>query len=508
MTIFLWLINLVFGILTVAPLIQGDLFRVDHKYTSFRFVSIILVLWWLIDFLRLLTTDGVMLYYLTALVYPTVFLFVLSFYIAIKRYFESKVNPIFQAFLIIIFIVIFSLSMTNNLHQLMFKSLPENSLVYEDTLAFEMGILFYVHTVISYALLVFITVTIFNHITKRLRKNKDIYPFLFILVSIAIGVSLNIYQIFINTLHLDPTLLSSIVFITVLYYVFYIRDLKLLLGFNRNRFILNQLREKYVVVDEMGTVVDASKEFVNQFGISIKESLLYTDLVQKMQESAVLFKESHDVLKDYDHDKIYLNTLEKSINLPFYKHSGMFYLFFDQTANLKNIYDMNYIKTHDLMTEIYNRNFLEDIRNDLDDSNSFYQIAMFDVDGLKLFNDYLGHNQGDDLLIRFASQLKDVSKKQDVYPIRLGGDEFIILAVNQSKDYIGNLVNTLVKFNETLPFIERIQFSYAISERTEEHNSMKMILANADKMMYEMKKNKDNYKDILKAELLKITNSK
>lgn len=503
MNIFLWMIYLLFGIIIVAPLIQGDLFKVDKKYHNFRYVSIVLLLWWIIDFLRLITTNGVMLYYLTTLLYPTVFLFVVVFYIAIKKHFDSKINILTYILLIGFFALDFGLAMTNNLHQLFFIGEPSLQMVFEDTRTLSMNTFFFFHTGMSYAFLITIIFYIMKHITKRMRINQDIYPFLFIILSIMIGITLNLFHVFVYTFHLDPTLLTIIIVISVLYYVFYIRDLKLLLGFNRNRFILDHLREKYVIVDELGYVVDASKEFTHQFGVNLDQQISYDELLHKIKETAVLFEEEEDVLNKYSDDKIFLNTLVKPIYLPFYKHSGTFYLYFDQTANLKYIYDMNYIKTHDLMTKIYNRNFLEDIRDNLDDNNTPYQITMFDLDGLKLFNDYLGHHQGDELLKRFASQLDSVTEKEDVYPIRLGGDEFIVLAVNQSKTYINNMIAALNKLNNSLPFMEKIQFSYAVTERNSELNSMKLVLASVDQKMYQMKQDKDNYKELLEKELIK-----
>ena len=493
-----------FGIIIIAPLIQGDLFKVDQKYSGFKHVTISLLLWWLVDFLRLITTNMTVLYYLTLLVFPVVFLFVVTFYFAIKKHFNSNVWLVTKIALLGFLVADFVIALTNESHQLFLGYLATGVTSFESTRNAALGTFFYVHTFVSYAFLIIIVFYIMRHIINRLRKNSDVFPFVFILLSIAVGIIMNVVHIFVYTFHIDPTLLTITIVISVLYYVFYIRDLKLILGFNRNHFILEHLREKYVIVDEQGMVVDASKEFIKQFNFSLDTEITYDELLKIIQKTAVLFEESDDVSSIYKPGKLYLNTYEQPIYLPFYQHSGTFYLFFDQTANLKYIYDMNYIKTHDLMTEIYNRNFLEDIRDQLDDDNTPYQIALFDLDGLKLFNDYLGHDEGDKLLKRFASQLKTVTEKDGVYPIRLGGDEFIILAVNQPKSYFNNMIEVLNKQNDILPFIEKTRFSYALSEKNEEHPTMKHVLIQADSLMYHMKQEKDNYKEILEKELIKI----
>ena len=54
-------------------------------------------------------------------------------------------------------------------------------------------------------------------------------------------------------------------------------------------------------------------------------------------------------------------------------------------------------------------------------------VAMFDLDGFKLYNDTFGHSAGDALLIRLAGALKEtVAGSATAY--RLGGDEFCLLA--------------------------------------------------------------------------------
>ncbi len=56
-------------------------------------------------------------------------------------------------------------------------------------------------------------------------------------------------------------------------------------------------------------------------------------------------------------------------------------------------------------------------------------LAVFDLDGFKLYNDTFGHPAGDALLIRMATRLQEaVADRGTAY--RLGGDEFCVLAAN------------------------------------------------------------------------------
>jgi diguanylate cyclase (GGDEF)-like protein/putative nucleotidyltransferase with HDIG domain len=52
-------------------------------------------------------------------------------------------------------------------------------------------------------------------------------------------------------------------------------------------------------------------------------------------------------------------------------------------------------------------------------------MGLFDLDGFKRYNDTFGHPAGDELLVRFASRLKEAMPRDAAF--RLGGDEFLIL---------------------------------------------------------------------------------
>jgi diguanylate cyclase (GGDEF)-like protein len=54
-------------------------------------------------------------------------------------------------------------------------------------------------------------------------------------------------------------------------------------------------------------------------------------------------------------------------------------------------------------------------------------LAMLDVDFFKKYNDYYGHQAGDDCLRKIAAVLKDTISKEDHLVARYGGEEFAFL---------------------------------------------------------------------------------
>jgi len=88
---------------------------------------------------------------------------------------------------------------------------------------------------------------------------------------------------------------------------------------------------------------------------------------------------------------------------------------------------IRYISFHDILTDLYNRAFLEEEMRRLDTKRQLpISIIMIDLNGLKLVNDTYGHQVGDELLKKVASILNNSCRQEDVIA-RWGGDEFVIL---------------------------------------------------------------------------------
>ena len=81
---------------------------------------------------------------------------------------------------------------------------------------------------------------------------------------------------------------------------------------------------------------------------------------------------------------------------------------------------------HDALTGLGNRRkLLVRLDEALADGRPWL-MALFDLDGFKLYNDTFGHPAGDDLLVRLATRLRDAMPADSAF--RFGGDEFLVLA--------------------------------------------------------------------------------
>jgi diguanylate cyclase (GGDEF)-like protein len=83
----------------------------------------------------------------------------------------------------------------------------------------------------------------------------------------------------------------------------------------------------------------------------------------------------------------------------------------------------------DPLTGLYNRRFADETLKRLIAEarrGRTFSIAAFDLDGFKGLNDIRGHAAGDDILVDFARLLRAGLRGADI-PVRMGGDEFLIL---------------------------------------------------------------------------------
>lgn len=90
----------------------------------------------------------------------------------------------------------------------------------------------------------------------------------------------------------------------------------------------------------------------------------------------------------------------------------------------------------DGLTGLYNRAFLQlELEQIGKRSLERIGVVVCDVDGLKIINDTLGHEIGDELLKQTARLLTSVFAESGKV-IRLGGDEFLVLVYDQSEEFI------------------------------------------------------------------------
>ena len=157
-----------------------------------------------------------------------------------------------------------------------------------------------------------------------------------------------------------------------------------------------------------------------------------------------------------------------------------------EIANEQNIRKMKLMSSTDLLTGVYNRNAMNNrISDELNGSrkiNKPYGVFFIDVNGLKAVNDTQGHLAGDNLLKDVASTLQELDYSGlEVY--RVGGDEFMIIAVDKDRDEFEKIKKEL---NDKSERPERAHFAIGSCHIDEAEDILK-AMQKADARMYERK---------------------
>ncbi len=506
MNIFLWMGLFVVSFAAFFPMTIIKVFNINKRYYYFKYVSIILFVWTIHTWIRLLVNDPYAQYYLGLNLYPIIFFVVGMFFIAVENYLNRHISRIYFYILGIFTIIELVIVNTNALHQWMWILEPSNSLTYLDIINAKIGAFYYVHIFICYSILLYVIIHLLSDLYRNAKRDRDIFPFLFMVIGIIIGISVNIIHIFIYTFTVDPTYMIFVILILMFYFVAYIRDIKLILTMNRNEFILDNLREMYLIVNQRNEVIDASQEFIDYFNLDLDKTIFFDDLLKEIENKAIIYKDIKDLKTKFDPSRRYLHMQMKFIYIPLYKYPGKFYMFYDESEHRKYINDMNYIKSHDLMTGLYNRNYFEEIKAKIDESAQSYVLILFDLDGLKLCNDILGHEFGDNLLIEFAKRLKIVSEKWGFMPIRMGGDEFLLIAMNLNIKMIESSLKDIINILTHEVNGIKTSFSYGYAQRDSHSESLERVVSRADNNMYLMKENNIIKRDYLKKHLEEVAN--
>ena len=96
----------------------------------------------------------------------------------------------------------------------------------------------------------------------------------------------------------------------------------------------------------------------------------------------------------------------------------------------------------DKLTGLRNRNYLESLGDDSVNKSLPVSVIMMDCNHLKRTNDLYGHEMGDELLRRTASVLRRVAGEKFV-PMRVGGDEFLLICPYTDRESARQLVQDL-----------------------------------------------------------------
>ena len=154
------------------------------------------------------------------------------------------------------------------------------------------------------------------------------------------------------------------------------------------------------------------------------------------------------------------------------------------------LYEQSVKISVDPLTGVYSRfAYNEYIANHKNTPTNNFVVFLIDINGLKVVNDTLGHEAGDELICGAAACITSTFKdKGNTY--RIGGDEFVVFC-HMNKDEvestINNLNNTINNWSGTR--VDNLSISFGFAHYDDYPNlTIEELTKEADKEMYLMKK--------------------
>ncbi|HSN73408.1 MAG TPA: diguanylate cyclase [Steroidobacteraceae bacterium] len=103
--------------------------------------------------------------------------------------------------------------------------------------------------------------------------------------------------------------------------------------------------------------------------------------------------------------------------------------------------------SRDGLTGIYNRRMLDEhldtVWQQATRDHVPLAVLLVDIDHFKAYNDYFGHQAGDECLRRVAHTLARSARRPLDFTARYGGEEFAIVLYNARRDYVEDLAATI-----------------------------------------------------------------
>lgn len=149
---------------------------------------------------------------------------------------------------------------------------------------------------------------------------------------------------------------------------------------------------------------------------------------------------------------------------------------------------LTYEAEHDKLTNLYNRTGYVSLFRRMRLERTLY--ILIDVDGFKEINDQYGHDIGDKVLIRIATQLDKSFSEDNAFVFRIGGDEFAVLIENIDDETNNTIIDRCEKIIEELSVskgrIPPTTLSIGIARGVDD-DSTDTLFKKADTALYKVK---------------------
>lgn len=269
--------------------------------------------------------------------------------------------------------------------------------------------------------------------------------------------------------------------------------------------LINSVPDLIFYKDVNSVYVGCNSAFEKFAGIEEKELIGLTDLDVFDKEMADFFIErdketlkqnksgiNEEIVTYPNGTKVVLETLKTVYSNPDGTILGIIGISRDITERKKREEENRYLTYHDILTGLYNRTYFEEQRRLLDTQQHMpLSVIVGDINGLKLINDALGHDEGDKLLVEVAKILSLCCREEDIV-CRIGGDEFCILLPRTDTKSAQLIMDRIKKkcqdyTNKSIKETYYASISMGHSTKLKRQEPFEKVFRIAEELMYRLK---------------------
>lgn len=385
---------------------------------------------------------------------------VLYFLLAFTNFYtDHKRNKVFSIVLLLIVICDNVLFIINNFNPIMvsYEVINRGNSVY---LKENQTNLFIFHQVLDYfmyacsaGLLIFEAVKV-----PSLYKTK----YVCILITTTIVIALNALFFFVSI----PIDFSILLYgaVSIIVYFFGIDFSPLLLKHNIEDLTLNEMDDYLIVFDYDDNFFYANDKAFKLFSKSIKNKT-FDEFMMQYPELRQSSSKSKRVI--VNNKECYFEIVRKSFVDKHNKLQAEIILIHDVTIGEREKSLREYQRTHDSLTDTFNRNyFIEKSTEIINSKPDNYYVIATDYTGFRLLNDLFGSSKGNQILVETGKALHSLFLNTNKVYARMEADKFAIL-VNQADldnniiDLVYDKINSCIKM---LPITLKLGISNVIGE--------------------------------------------
>lgn len=174
----------------------------------------------------------------------------------------------------------------------------------------------------------------------------------------------------------------------------------------------------------------------------------------------------------------------------------------DVTERNKYEAELKALAFRDPGTDLYNKRYfceqMEGTINHINRMNSTIGLVLIDMDNFSKVNNKYGHLTGDKIIVNFAEKIRKVfSRKTDVVA-RYGGDEFVVMCINNTEEALLKKCNELIKlfnkpyYHEGDNIVQTASIGICVKHSNGDYISSEDLIEGADGAMYKVKESGKN----------------